>query len=69
MNDNPWYVDQMSRQARERIREDMRQARLEQDALEGRPRAPASGASRIVGLLVALGAAATLLQVILTGRL
>jgi hypothetical protein len=69
MNDNPWYVDQMSRQTQARIRDDMRQARREQDALRSRPRAPSSAVGRIVGMLVALGAVATLLQVVLTGRL
>jgi hypothetical protein len=39
MNHNPWYVDNTASYERQRIRDDMRQIRLEQKALKARVRA------------------------------
>jgi hypothetical protein len=39
MNHNPWYVDNAASYERQRIRDDMRQIRLEQQALKAQTRA------------------------------
>ncbi|MFN2121494.1 MAG: hypothetical protein ACK2T0_13985 [Anaerolineales bacterium] len=42
MNHNPWYVDNAADYERQRIRDDMRQIRLEQKALKAEARKSAS---------------------------
>jgi hypothetical protein len=39
MNHNPWYVDNAASYERQRIRDDMRQIRLEQQAMKAQTRA------------------------------
>lgn len=41
MNENPWRVDDIARAQRERIRDEMREIRLEEKALRARPERPA----------------------------
>ena len=53
MNHNPWYVDNTASYERQRIRDDMRQIRLEQKALKARVRAekPAGSQPATLGTL------------------
>ena len=53
MNHNPWYVDNTASYERQRIRDDMRQIRLEQKALKARVRAekPAGSQPAALGTL------------------
>ncbi len=40
MYDNPWRIDDIARMERERIRDEMRQIRLEEKALQARVKGP-----------------------------
>lgn len=40
MNDNAWNIDNIARLERERVREEMRQIRLEESAMKARQRRP-----------------------------